>query len=148
MKITLLVTSKCKDKALIGLTAEYLKRVQPFLPTKMVEVVGVDAAAEEKAQLAKVSAGAYLIALDEKGENLSTAELAGRIEKLQQRAMGDVIFLVGGADGISPKVRARADMVLSFGRLTLPHMLVRPVLAEQVYRVGTLLAGHPYHREG
>jgi len=148
MKITILATGKCKDKALVGLTAEYLKRVQPFLRVELVEVVGADAGAEEKAQLAKIGDNAFLIALDEKGKTLSTLELAGEVKKLQGRGVGEVIFLIGGADGISAKVRARADLVLSFGRLTLPHMLVRVVLAEQVYRVGTVLVGHPYHREG
>ena len=91
--------------------------------------------------------GAKVVVLDERGENLSSVELAGKIEKWQVDGNSEVCFLIGGADGHLPETRKIADMVLSFGKLTLPHMLMRVVLAEQIYRVEKIIEGHPYHRE-
>jgi 23S rRNA (pseudouridine1915-N3)-methyltransferase len=103
-------------------------------------------AAEAKFLLDSIAAGAKVVVLDERGELLSSPELAGRIGCWQTEGVASVYFLIGGADGHLPMVRERADLVLSFGRLTLPHMLMRAVLAEQIYRAETILKGHPYNR--
>ncbi len=91
--------------------------------------------------------GSVTICMDERGKTLSSRELATRLEKFQDQGVRHASFLIGGADGLAPDVRAEADLVLSFGRMTLPHMLARTVLAEQLYRAATILAGHPYHRD-
>lgn len=91
-------------------------------------------------------AGAVRIALDERGKALSSAGLAGRIGDWRDSGR-DIAFLVGGADGLGPEIRENADLVLSFGPATWPHMLVRVMLVEQIYRCQEILAGHPYHRE-
>lgn len=90
--------------------------------------------------------GALLVALDERGVVLSSPEFAARLADWRDGGRQDVAFLIGGADGIAPGLRARADFSLSFGRMVWPHMLVRVMLAEQLYRAATILAGGPYHR--
>ncbi len=100
---------------------------------------------EAKDLLAKAPDGAFSIALDERGQSLSTQHLAQRLEHARD-AGKPVAFVIGGPDGLDPTVRERADLVVSFGALTLPHQLVRVLLAEQLYRVMTVLSGHPYHR--
>ena len=85
--------------------------------------------------------------MDERGENMKSLELAAKIENWQTNGVSEICFLIGGADGHLQSTRDKADLLLSFGKLTLPHMLMRAVLAEQIYRVQTIIAHHPYHRE-
>ena len=103
--------------------------------------------AESELLLASAPAGAKIIALDESGELLSSRELAAKISAWQDSGVADVAFLIGGANGHADSVKKRADLKLSFGRMTMPHMLARVVLAEQIYRVKSILDGHPYHRD-
>ncbi|MEE4186487.1 MAG: 23S rRNA (pseudouridine(1915)-N(3))-methyltransferase RlmH [Gammaproteobacteria bacterium] len=95
--------------------------------------------------LGAVPAGAHVVALDERGALWTSAELAQQLERWQAAA-GPVALLTGGADGLDPSCREQADQVWSLSPLTLPHALVRVVVAEQLYRAWTLLQGHPYHR--
>jgi 23S rRNA (pseudouridine1915-N3)-methyltransferase len=88
---------------------------------------------------------AYAILLDSRGKQLSSEELAERIGRLRDEGAQRLVFAIGPADGWSDAARQRADLLLSLGRITLPHQLARVVLAEQVYRAFTILAGHPYH---
>ena len=90
---------------------------------------------------------AVLIALDENGRNLTSRALAARIDAWQRQARSELAFLSGGPDGLDPALVQRADLVLALGRMTWPHRLVRVLLAEQLYRAATILAGHPYHRD-
>lgn len=90
--------------------------------------------------------GAHVVALDEGGKQLSSESIARLLGNLQDEGVRELAFLIGGADGHSGAVRARADRTLAFGQNTWPHMLVRGLLAEQVYRAQQILAGHPYHR--
>lgn len=85
-----------------------------------------------------------VIALDEKGKDQSSEEFARLLARWQEQ--GGAAFLIGGADGLTEEVRARADMLLSLGKKTWPHLLARLMLAEQIYRARQILAGHPYHR--
>lgn len=93
-----------------------------------------------------VPAGAMLVTLDERGRVLSSPEFAAELAKWRDGGRQDVAFVIGGADGIAPSLRARADFSISFGKMVWPHMLVRVMLAEQLYRAATILAGGPYHR--
>jgi 23S rRNA (pseudouridine1915-N3)-methyltransferase len=102
-------------------------------------------AAEGNALLAAVPTGYRVIALDERGRQWSTAELAGKLQSWMQDEHG-VCFLVGGPDGLPPSCREAAADVWSLSRLTLPHPLVRAVLAEQLYRAWSITQNHPYHR--
>jgi len=93
-----------------------------------------------------IPAGAMLVTLDERGRVMSSPEFAADLAKWRDGGRQDVAFVIGGADGIAPALRARADASISFGRMVWPHMLVRVMLAEQLYRAATILAGGPYHR--
>lgn len=90
---------------------------------------------------------AALVLLDERGENLGSAGIAGQIAAWRDAGRSDAVFVIGGADGLAPTLRARADLHLAFGAATWPHQLIRIMLLEQLYRALTILAGHPYHRE-
>ncbi len=92
-----------------------------------------------------IPVGAALVILDERGQMLSSVEFSERIAGFRDQAR-DIAFVIGGADGIDPALRSRADLAISFGRMVWPHMLVRVMLAEQIYRATTILAGSPYHR--
>ncbi len=101
---------------------------------------------ESERLMARVKVQDYVIALDEKGRNWRTQELALQLEKW--RGLGrDVVLLVGGANGLSDACKQRADVCWSLSPLTLPHALVRVLVAEQIYRAWSVLSGHPYHRE-
>ncbi len=96
---------------------------------------------------AAVPAGAVTVALDRRGKSLASEALAARLATWRDSGR-DVAFLIGGADGLEEKLRRDADLALSFGPATWPHFLVRVMLAEQLYRAQSILAGHPYHRAG
>jgi 23S rRNA (pseudouridine1915-N3)-methyltransferase len=89
---------------------------------------------------------AIVVLLDERGENLSSAVFAGRLQGWRAEDRTAVVFIIGGADGLAPTLRQRAQLAMAFGALTWPHALVRIMLLEQLYRAVTILAGHPYHR--
>ncbi len=92
-------------------------------------------------------AGGRTVVLDERGRDLPSAELAAIIGRWRDDGAREVRFLIGAADGHDDATRAGADLLLGFGRATWPHMLVRAMLAEQLYRAATILDGHPYHRQ-
>jgi 23S rRNA (pseudouridine1915-N3)-methyltransferase len=102
----------------------------------------------EAALLARaVPVGALMVAMDERGETLSSPDLAELLVRWRDAGRQDVAFVIGGADGLDPAVPRSADLVLSFGKMVWPHMLVRVMLAEQLYRAATIIAGGPYHRD-
>lgn len=90
--------------------------------------------------------GARLCCLDERGKVMTSPAFAERIGQWRDTGTSDLAFIIGGADGIDPALRAEADMLLSFGKMVWPHMLVRVMLGEQLYRAATIMAGSPYHR--
>ncbi|WP_371348040.1 23S rRNA (pseudouridine(1915)-N(3))-methyltransferase RlmH [Ancylobacter sp. IITR112] len=106
-----------------------------------------DRMAEEGAALlaALPDAGA-VIALDPRGAEMTSEQIAADLAALRDRGSRSLSFVIGGADGLSEAVRGRADRLIAFGRATFPHQLVRVMLAEQIYRATTILAGHPYHK--
>ena len=90
--------------------------------------------------------GAVLVTLDERGKLLTSPEFATQLARWRDAGRQDVAFVIGGADGIDPSLRAKADFSISFGQMVWPHMLVRVMLAEQLYRAANILSGGPYHR--
>ena len=134
-----------------ALFQRYAARLRPALV--VVEVPdGRGAPAEVKrreaeALLAAVPARAWAVALDAEGEALDSVGFARKLAAWREAA-GSVCFLIGGAEGFDARVLARADATMSLGRLTWPHLLVRTMLAEQLYRAQSIAAGHPYHRAG
>ena len=93
-----------------------------------------------------IPTGALIATLDERGRVMSSIEFAEQLAKWRDGGRQDVAFVIGGADGIDPTLRGKAEFSLSFGRMVWPHMLVRVMLAEQIYRAATILGGGPYHR--
>ena len=103
-------------------------------------------AAEAELLARAVPAGAVLVTLDERGKLLTSPEFATQLARWRDAGRQDVAFVIGGADGIDPSLRAKADVSISFGQMVWPHMLVRVMLAEQLYRAANILSGGPYHR--
>ena len=116
------------------------------LEIKKESATDVRKAREGEALLAVVPDGARVVVLDERGTPESSAQFAARLGAWRDGGARSVAFLIGGADGHGDAVRARASALLSFGAMTWPHMLVRGMLAEQLYRAHSILTNHPYHR--
>lgn len=102
----------------------------------------------ERAPLPASPSGSVTVLLDEKGKALSSMELAKKLEQWRDSGAREARFVIGAADGHSAEERAGADLLISFGPATWPHLLVRSMLAEQLFRATSILANHPYHREG
>lgn len=103
--------------------------------------------AEAGQLLSKAPDGAKLVVLDETGDDLGSRQLARKLGDWRDEGCRQAAFVIGGADGVDESLKRKADMILSFGKLTWPHMLVRTLLAEQIYRAYAILSGHPYHRD-
>jgi 23S rRNA (pseudouridine1915-N3)-methyltransferase len=151
MRVTIVAIGRERSVVVRALFDDYARRC-PW-PIRVVEVALRRAlplerrlADEASRLLSGVPDGAVVVALDERGRLLGSRAFAQRIAAWQQDGR-DLAFLVGGPDGLGPEVIARADLVLALGPMTWPHLLVRVLLAEQLYRASTILAGHPYHRE-
>lgn len=140
MLLRVLAIGKLKDPRLEGLCDEYVKRSRTLCPIERV----VFRNAGEQGRRAGED-GAPVVLLDERGEQLDTTTLAAAIGAFRDGGRRRIDFLIGDAHGYDDAARARADRVLALSRLTLPHRLAQLLLCEQLYRVGTVLAGHPYH---
>ena len=122
------------------LVERYLKRIA--WPTKVTELP------ESGGRVPPPVENSVTILLDEKGEQLGSAAFATKLEAWRDGGRREARFLIGGADGFGEADRAEADLILAFGKATWPHLLARSMLAEQLFRATSLLANHPYHREG
>jgi 23S rRNA (pseudouridine1915-N3)-methyltransferase len=118
----------------------------PLIETELDDRKGGGMAAEAELLLRAVPSGALLVVLDERGQTRSSPEFATELARWRDAGRQDVAIIIGGADGIAPVLRDRADFALSFGQMVWPHRLVRVMLAEQLYRAATILGGGPYHR--
>ena len=146
MKVEIIAIGKCKKNSPESeIINEYVKRSHWNITIK--EQDNSEQKSEAEFLVSSIPNGAKVVVLDERGVNISSKELANIVADWQSKGCSDICFLIGGADGHLQSTRDRADLLLSFGKLTLPHMLMRAVLSEQIYRVQTILAGHPYHRE-
>jgi 23S rRNA (pseudouridine1915-N3)-methyltransferase len=151
MRLLLAAVGRAKAGPERALFEHYAARLSWPLTLKEVEEKRPLPAAERMAReaellLAAVPPGAIVVALDERGRQTPSEEFAARLGAWRDSGRSDICFLIGGADGHSEAVRKRADLLLAFGAMTWPHMLVRGMLAEQLYRAQCILAGHPYHR--
>jgi 23S rRNA (pseudouridine1915-N3)-methyltransferase len=118
----------------------------PLTEHEVEDKRGGGMAAEADLLTRAIPAGAVLICLDERGRTLTSPDLAAQLAQWRDTGRQDAAFLIGGADGIAPTLRAKADLAISFGSMVWPHMLARVMLTEQLYRATTILAGSPYHR--
>lgn len=151
MRLLIVAQGKLKSGPERTLFDHYAGRITfPFDLKEVEEKKKLPSSALKKREgellLAQVPDGAVVVALDERGKSLSSAKFAEKLRVWRDEAW-DVAFLIGGADGLDSAVRARAELVIGFGTQTWPHLLVRGMLAEQIYRAQCILGGHPYHRE-
>ncbi|MDA8231863.1 MAG: 23S rRNA (pseudouridine(1915)-N(3))-methyltransferase RlmH [Magnetospirillum sp.] len=151
MQLWLAAVGRAKPGPERDLYRQYAGRLQPPLQLREVEEKRPLPVPERKEResdllLSAVPAGATLVVLDERGRAMGSEPFAERVGRWRDDGVGDLVFLIGGADGHADTVRARADLLLSFGPMTWPHMLVRVLVAEQLWRAQAILAGHPYHR--
>ena len=158
MKITIVTAGKLKERYLSQGIGEFLKRLTPFAQMKIVEIheekMKENPSKAEKQKtlslegerlLRQVPDGSYLIVLDVYGKELSSEELAARMDQLGLQGRSSITFLIGGAFGLSKEVRAAADELLSFSRMTFTHQMVRLLLVEQIYRAFKINRGEKYH---
>lgn len=155
MKITIAAVGRLRKGPESALIADYLDRFAKtgrglgLPPAQIVEIEdkrGGGMAAQAELLGRVIPDGAALIVLDERGEQPTSPDFAARLAGWRDQAR-DLCFLIGGADGLDPGLRDRADWQISFSRMVWPHMLARVMLTEQLYRAATILAGGPYHRE-
>lgn len=150
MKIALIAVGKARRDEAAALYDHYVKRIRATIDVREIaEGKGKTAAErmerEAQAILAAIPKNAGIVALDPRGKSLTSEAFAAFVGKNADGGK-TLAFLIGGADGFSDDVRSKADLVLSLGTMTWPHLMVRAMLAEQLYRAETILAGHPYHR--
>jgi len=136
MRITVAAVGKLKEAYWVDAQDEYLKRLRPYATVAVAEHK------DEDALLASIPAGARVIALDERGQTMTSVEFAAELHA----DPAPLVFAIGGPDGHGDRVRARAKL-MSFGKMTIAHRLVRIVLLEQIYRGFRIARGEPYHRE-
>lgn len=152
MNILIAAIGRAKPGPERDLYLSYIKRLPWRVDLKEIEIKKENAThtrlmLEGTALLTAIPDQAKIIVLDERGKAEASAKFATRLGNWRNDGIRHVAFLIGGADGHGDSVRAQADAVLNFGVMTWPHMLVRAMLAEQLYRAHSILSGHPYHRE-
>jgi 23S rRNA (pseudouridine1915-N3)-methyltransferase len=151
MRLHLIAVGRLKSGPHEALARHYAERLTFPLTMREVEEKRPLPAAELKERegvllLAAMPERATVVALDARGKTLASEAFAERLARWRDAATADLAFLIGGAEGLSPAVLQKADLVLSLGTMTWPHLLVRGMLLEQLYRAQQILAGHPYHR--
>lgn len=145
MRLHLLAIGRARGSA-AEYYAEYERRLGWPVVLKEFEFKQTAQAREAEALLGALPAGARVVVMDERGKSIGSADFAEVLRGWQDEGVKDVCFLLGGADGHTDEVRARAHLLLSLGKMTWPHQLARVMLIEQIYRAQQIIAGHPYHR--
>lgn len=159
MKITIVTVGKIKEKYLKDAIAEYSKRLSKYCKLEIIEVAdektpdNASAVVEEQIQakeaeriLKYVKEDAYVITLEIHGKQLTSEELADKIEKLGVQGTSHIMLIIGGSIGLGEEVLKRSDFALSFSKMTFPHQLMRVILLEQIYRSYRIISGEPYHK--
>ena len=159
MKIKIVTVGKLKEKYLKDGIAEYSKRLSRFANLEMIELADEktpDRASNSENQkilelegtriLSKIADRDFVIVLAIEGKTLSSEEFSKQLEQAPINGFSTLTFVIGGSLGLSPQVKKRANLSISFGRLTIPHQLMRLVLVEQIYRAFTIQQGSPYHK--
>ncbi len=152
MRILIAVVGRARHGPERALYDHFAARIAPAPELREVEEKKPLEPAERRRRegerlLAQIPEGAFIVALDEAGQTLSSRLFADHLQAALDDGRRDLAFIIGGADGLDGAVRKAADLILAFGPQTWPHMLVRGMLAEQLYRAQSILQGHPYHRD-
>lgn len=159
MKITILCVGKVKESYFTGAIEEYTKRLTRYCKPEIIEVAdektpdGACSSLEEQIKQKEAERlkkylpeGAYICVLAIEGKQFSSEELAAKIDSLGVSGVSHIVFVIGGSLGLAPEIIRRADMLLSFSKMTFPHQLMRVVLLEQIYRSYRIIQGEPYHK--
>ena len=159
MRITLITVGKIKEKYLRDAVAEYVKRLGKYCKLEIIETadektpdhaseIMEDAIRAKEAEriLKHIREDAYVVTLEIQGKQLSSEELAEKIETLGIRGRSHIIFIIGGSIGLGREVLAKSDFALSFSKMTFPHQLMRVILLEQIYRSYRIIQKEPYHK--
>ena len=150
MKFKFIWVGKTRDANWRALQDEYLKRLSHFVKYEIVEVKDAQGAnsidLEGNELLAKLNPSSFVTLLDAKGQQVSSHELAAKVEDWHKTAKKEIVFVIGGAKGASPRVAERADIKLSLSFLTFTHETARVILIEQLYRAFTIIKGFPYQK--
>ena len=147
MKFTVLCAGKLKEKFFADAVSEYKKRLTRYAETEITEVAdGPDRKAEAERLLKRLPKDAYIITLEIEGRSFSSEAFASYIKELTVQGCSHIVFIIGGSEGLDITVRQKADLALSFSEFTFPHMLMRVILMEQIYRSMKILNNEPYHK--
>ena len=153
MRVAVLAIGRQKNGPEAALVADRLGRFDAtgralgLGPATLREIEDRKRVGESRLLLDALPDDAYAVALDERGATMGSRDFAALLARLRDEGRRDCAFLIGGADGHSEELRGRADLLLGFGKMVWPHMLARAMLAEQLYRAASILAGSPYHRD-
>ncbi|MBR3885513.1 MAG: 23S rRNA (pseudouridine(1915)-N(3))-methyltransferase RlmH [Clostridia bacterium] len=152
MKINIVCVGKIKEKFFTDAINEYLKRISRFADLKIIEVdeasklSNLEQKSKVEGEKLLQKCSGVIVALDGGGKLLSSTEIADYIHKKEVQGESTISFVIGGSNGLSKELLSRADLILSFGKITFPHQLFRVVLTEQIYRALTIIEGLPYHK--
>ena len=159
MKITIITVGKIKEKYLKDAIDEYSKRLSKYCKLEIIEVAdektpdNVSAVVEDSIRAKEaerivkyIKDDAYLITLEINGKQLTSEELADKVDKLGVQGVSHIIFVIGGSIGLGDAVLQKSDFALSFSKMTFPHQLMRVILLEQIYRSYRIINGEPYHK--
>lgn len=158
MKISIVCIGKIKEKFYKDAIKEYEKRLSAYSKLNIIEINDEKVKAENDSKikiamekegrniLSKIKDGQFVVTLEILGKNLSSEELASKMNSLALQGNSDVVFIIGGSYGLSDEVKRRSDLALSFSKMTFPHQLMRVVLVEQIYRAFKIIKKEPYHK--
>ncbi|MBR3737890.1 MAG: 23S rRNA (pseudouridine(1915)-N(3))-methyltransferase RlmH [Eubacterium sp.] len=159
MKVNIIAVGKLKEKYLSAACDEYLKRLKAFAKTQIIEIgeyrcsenpssSEIETVKEKEGEqiLAKIPKGSYVIPMCIEGNQLSSEEFSKKIQDVSLDGTGDFTFIIGGSFGLSDEVKKAGNLKLSFGKITLPHQLMRVVLLEQIYRAFSIMNNSKYHK--
>lgn len=156
MNIKIIAVGKIKEDYVKSATNEYIKRLSPYFRLSVTEIPAeqiMDASLSEKYKeiegekiLSAIKPDSYVITLEILGKMLSSVELAEKLKEITNSGVQELVFIIGGANGLHKKVSDRANFKLSFSKLTFTHQLMRMILTEQIYRASKINANEPYHR--
>lgn len=147
MNINILCVGKLKERYWTEAVAEYVKRLSKYC-TLQIEELKEDMTPDKEGEslLKRIKEDAYVITLEIEGDELDSVELSKKIQSLGLSGRSNLIFVIGGSDGLSKEVRARSDYKLSFSKMTFPHQMMRVILLEQIYRSFKIARGETYHK--
>lgn len=144
--ITILCVGKLKEDYLIKMCEDYIKRINKYHKLEIVELKDSNIKEEENLIMKYIKKYDYLIALDIKGKELDTIDFKNQIEENFKNGKSSICFIIGGSEGISPKIKRDVNELISFSKLTFPHGLFRAILLEQIYRAMKIMNNEKYHK--